>query len=611
MRLVSMRLENIGGFTTTEFGLENDALLIGENNSGKTSLLRIIDWVLNSLDDGLLWGRRELTRDEQQLLLPARATRNRARRIFLRVHISDGRSARKFAADSAGIAEVRVQFRQGNIYGRLGTPERGETPETEPNAIALIERLHEQYACLYIPASRDGGSALFSDLLRTALRQRLEENMIYDGLGRPAGVPKATAEAATRLSKDANQVARSVWEDARDLLQGGFEPEGTFVTQIAAADLVELAIRQMEARFSTGDHDSETVAVESLGAGLQSVLTMAVAQLSMASQSNRLLLLEEPEAFLHPSAQRTIAQQIFGKVGTQTIATTHSSAILAEISPSKVVVLKSHTAYPAADVGDAQESKDRYFLSSVVSQTMFDRSILLVEGPGDVAFFESLRRQLYGDLPASVLNRMRVCAVGSKTSFGPWLRLLRRYVNPGSGDLAFNVLLCADSIDAGADVVRALRESGVVVPVALSTAIAGLTLGLDIKTTPTDSSLMSARTVAVNTSALAAAIPVHFSAIDLEYSMLENLTDARAIAFARRHNITATSCQDLMAKMGSKGTSAASSDKVGAKAPYVRAELADWLDWDEIAVNIKALLWRWVLGATDEGQRLPRPSSLK
>jgi len=280
------------------------------------------------------------------------------------------------------------------------------------------------------------------------------------------------------------------------------------------------------------------------------------------------------------------------------------------VPPSKVVVLKAHVAYPAADVAELQESKDRYLFSSVVSHAMFDRSLLLVEGPGDVAFFESLRRMLYKDLPPSILNRMRVCAVGSKTAFGPWLRLLRRFTNPGSGDLAFSVLICADSSDAGADVMRALRESGVVVPVALPTAITGLTSGLDVKTNPADSSVMSARTVALNTSAMAAAIPVHFSAIDLEYSILEALSDARAIQFAQEINITATSCLDLMAKMGSKGTAAGPSEKVGAKAPFVRAELADWLNWDEISLNVKTLLWRWVLGASADGQHPKRPSCL-
>ena len=611
MQLQSVRLENIGGFTTTDFNLENDALLIGENNSGKTSLLRSINWVLNDLDEQLLTGRRELTRVEKQLLLPARATRNRARRIFLRVHISDGRSARKFGADKAGRAEVRIQFRQGNNYARLGVPERGEAPETEPNATELIGRLQEEYACLYIPATRDGSSALFADLLRTALRKRLQEHMIYDGLGRPAGVPKATGAAADRLSKDASEVARTVWDDARALIQGGFEPSGTFSTSISPTDLVELAIGQMEARFSTGEHDLETVAVDGLGAGLQSVLTMAVAQLSLASESNQLLLLEEPEAFLHPSAQRTIAQQIFGKAGTRTIATTHSVAILAEVAPSDVVVLRSHSAYPAADASTAQNAKDRYFLSSLVSHAMFDRSLLLVEGPGDVAFFESLRRQLYEHLPPSVLNRMRVCATGSKTAFGPWLRLLRRYVNPGSGELAYNVLICADSIDAGADVVRALRESGVVVPVALTSAISGIATGLDVKTNPHDSAEMSARTAVINATALAADVPIHFSAIDLEYSMLENVSDARALQFAKDHGISATSCQELMAKMGSKGTMTAASDKAGAKAPYVRAELAEWLTWDEVPANVKSLLWRWALGAADADQLLDRPDILK
>lgn len=610
IRIESLRLENIGGFTTTEFGMKNDSLLIGENNSGKTSLLRIVNWLLNILDGQLLNGGRELTRDEQQLLLPARATRNRARRVFLRVHIGDGRSARRFAADPRGIAEVRVQFRRGNIYARLGAPERGETPETEANAIALLDRLQKQYTCLYVPATRDGSSVLFTDLLRDALRRRLEEHMVYDGSGRPPTVPKRTREAATFVSTHANQAASRVWEEMRELIQGGFDPQGTILTQISAADLVELAIRKLEARFSTGDHDSETVAVESLGAGLQSVLTMAVAQLSMVSQSNRLLLLEEPEAFLHPSAQRTIAQQIFGKDGTQTIATTHSGAILAEVSPSNVVVLRSHSAYPAAGATDIQESKDRYLMSSAAAQTMFDRSFLLVEGPGDVAFLESLRRRLYAELPASVLNRMRVSAVGSKTAFGPWLRLLRRYANPGSGDLAFNVLVCADSIDAGPDVVRALRESGIVVPAALRAEILALNSGLDLKVSQPDSSVLSARTVAVNEAAMAADMPIHFSAIDLEYAILERLTDTRAVQIAQTHDIVASSCHDLMARMGSKGTAAAPSGKVGAKAPYIRAAIAEELGWGEITLNVKSLIWRWVLGATDEGQSLARPSFL-
>lgn len=610
MRLQSVRLENIGGFTTTDFSLENDALLIGENNSGKTSLLRSINWILNDLDEQLLTGRRGLTRTEEQLLLPARATRNRARRIFLRVYISDGRSAKKFGADSKGVAEVRIQFRQGNNYARLGVPERGETPETEPNATELIGRLQDEYACLYIPATRDGGSALFTDLLRTALRKRLQADMIYDGLGRPAGVPKNTGDAAESLSKDASEVARTVWDEARNLIQGGFEPSGTFSTKISSKDLVELAIGQMQTRFSTGEHDLETVSVDGLGAGLQSVLTMAVAQLSLANESNQLLLLEEPEAFLHPSAQRTIAQQIFGRPGTQTIATTHSSAILAEVAPSDVVVLRSHSAYPAADASVTQNEKDGYFLSSLVSHAMFDRSLLLVEGPGDVAFFESLRRQLYGHLPSSVLNRMRVCATGSKTAFGPWLRLLRRYTNPGSGELAYEVLICADSIDAGSDVVRALRESGVVVPIALKSAISGIATGLDVKVNPGDSAKMSARTAAINATAGATDVPVHFSAIDLEYSMLEKVSDARALQFAVMHGISATSCHDLMAKMGSKGTTFTPSEKSGAKAPYIRAKLAEWLTWNEVPENVKSLLWRWALGAKDAGQQFDRPDVL-
>ncbi|WP_417505418.1 ATP-dependent nuclease [Microbacterium sp.] len=612
MKLLSVRLENIGGFSTTEFSMKNDLLLIGENNSGKTSLLRVVDWVLNQLDQALLEGRRELSIDEAQLLLPARATRNRARRLFLRVHIPDGRTARKYSAED-GVAEVRVQFRADANFARLGSPTRGEEPASDPKAIDLIDRLQEAYVCLYVPAARDGRSTLFRDVMRSALRDHLTSAMLYDGHGRPAGAPKKILEAATALSTNANTFASNMWKDVLDLLQGGFEPRATFEASISSSLLIELAIDQMSAKFSIGDHDANAVPIEYLGAGLQSVLALALAQLSTPVERRRLFLIEEPEAFLHPSAQRTIGQQILNQPDAQTIATTHSSAILAEARPASVVVLRGHVAYPATPVSDLQDEKDTHLLASSVHAAMFDRSILLVEGAGDVAFLEVLRRRLHGVLPARVLNRMRVCSVGSKTSFGPWLRLLRRYLNPTSGSHAYNLLVCADSIDAGADVKRALRESGVgTIPVQVSSALDGLAASINAKDpSPQDASIVATRTIALNSLASQFELPLHLSSVDLEYSILEGISDARAAEFAVACGHSSTTRDELMADMGSKGGSKRASEKPGAKAPHVRASLARWIEWSELSSNVKELVWRWTVNALDAGEKIDRPSILR
>ncbi|WP_211235404.1 ATP-dependent nuclease [Leifsonia aquatica] len=602
-------MENVGGFKTAEFPLDGDVLLIGENNSGKTSVLRILDWLFNSLDSDLLRGRRELNEVEEALLLPARATQNKARRIFLRVRLSDGRSATKFAAKADNVAEVRVQFRASKYYARLGSPTRNEEAETEPNAAVLLDRLQGCYSCLYVPASRDGSSEIFSRILRDALRQELSGAMIYDGVGRPAGAPKATSDAAATLSTHANTFASKVWKETKENLRGGFDPKGLFSASVSAEDLVELVLDRMEARFSTGDHDAKTVAIESLGAGLQSALAIAVAQRPRSEKMYRLLLLEEPEAFLHPSAQRTIAQQTFHLPGIQTIATTHSALVLAEAAPEDIVVMRDHVAYPAASVSTTQEQKDAYLLSSLASNTMFDRSLLLVEGPGEVAYFEMLRREMRNIIPLPLLNRMRVCAVGGKAGFGPWLRLLRRFAN--NGDQAFEVIVCADSIDAGTDVVRALRESSVVVPAALASEIANLANGIDMSNvSPADALVIAERTSAANRLAASSNVPLHFNRVDLEYAILEALNDRRSREFAKTHGLEVESRDKLMARMGSKGGDGKASEKAGSKAPYLRANLAYIVTWDEISPDIKELLWRWVRGAMEPYSSLARPPEI-
>lgn len=605
MRLVSLRLENVGGFKTTEMPLSGDALLIGENNSGKTSMLRILDWCLNYAHDRLQSLSGALSDTEEQFLIPARDTRNRARRIFLRIAIDDGRSARKFECID-GIAELRIQFRSTANYAKLGPPSRGEMPVSDANALELLQRLQASYCALYVPATRDGHSDLFEASLRSALSKRLVAEMTYEGLtGNPGVRRRAIKKSTENLAEWGQAYAADLWNDVTDLLHGGFQPEVEFQTSLNSINIVKVLAESLQPRFSLGDHDANRVGVDHLGAGLQSVLSIALAQLSLTDRDNRLLLLEEPEAFLHPSSQRTIAQQLLNRDGIQTVATTHSAHVLAEADPSSVVVIRDHTAFPPSKVSPRQQAIDQQFLSNQVAGSMFDRCILLVEGAGDVAFFEQLRRDLRGIIPDKVLNRMRVSAVGSKDSFGPWLRLLRRFVDPNSAEHAFNMIVCADSVDATASVIKALRDSGVVIPTSLSAALSEI--AASVKTDATGATIRDLTRYA-NNLAESLEIPLHFNLVDLEYSMTEALSDRRALEFASENDINAATAAELRGRMGSKRGDG--SPKDGAKAPYLRSLLAHHLRWDEVSDGVKDLLWRWASEAAPQGVSLARPAEL-
>lgn len=80
--LYGVQIENLRGFRSALLAVEQSVvLLVGPNNSGKTSLLRLLDWALNAADKTVLTGGRPLNGGECDLFIPARDTRGGARRL--------------------------------------------------------------------------------------------------------------------------------------------------------------------------------------------------------------------------------------------------------------------------------------------------------------------------------------------------------------------------------------------------------------------------------------------------------------------------------------------------------------------------------------------------
>jgi energy-coupling factor transporter ATP-binding protein EcfA2 len=184
--LRGVEIENLRGFRRARLDLTRDLiLLVGPNNSGKTSIFRLLDWLLNAADEDVLTGRRELSLSEQQLLIPARNTRGGARRITLRVEMRDGRRhARFFVKD--GLARLRFRVRGGRMFINIRPPTRSEPLETEPDALYLLRELRNATYFRHVPASRDVASTRFGATLTTALEARLSERAIHQAR---AGAP--------------------------------------------------------------------------------------------------------------------------------------------------------------------------------------------------------------------------------------------------------------------------------------------------------------------------------------------------------------------------------------------------------------------------------------
>lgn len=136
--------------------------------------------------------------------------------------------------------------------------------------------------------------------------------------------------------------------------------------------------------------------------------------LTVFGSDRPVLLLDEPEAFLHPPQARRLGE-IIGKRAkegnSQLFIATHSRDILEGIISSRceapcIVWLsrvnnkQCHSFVDAASIGSVLTTSLRF---TNILNALFASNVLLVEGPDDVVFFDALGLSLgYGDRPLGV-----------------------------------------------------------------------------------------------------------------------------------------------------------------------------------------------------------------
>jgi predicted ATPase len=143
-------------------------------------------------------------------------------------------------------------------------------------------------------------------------------------------------------------------------------------------------------RTATGD----THAVQDLSSGERQALII-MSRVLRAGGKSPLVLIDEPDAYLHPSLSRRLIANLELGVGSsgQLVVATHSPAILDALPPS-VILRMDHETAPRV-VADEVERLDLYreagFRASALSQSNF---LLVTEGESDVSLLQSLFAEL-------------------------------------------------------------------------------------------------------------------------------------------------------------------------------------------------------------------------
>ncbi|GLH74904.1 ATP-dependent endonuclease [Geothrix limicola] len=399
--------------------------LIGENNSGKTTLLHALRLVL---DANLSNYTRQLSRDDfsrgvncdepQQILIAVELTGFAARPeeealvsewatsddvAALCYRFRPGRSARQGVKDgSRSPKSLKIEDYEWQLAGIGGKDPTLIQWDDELGAPARFDRLCA-FHITFLQALRDVEEDLrrsrfspLTKLLDEANLSEIEKEKLLDRL----------RSANDELKKEA--VVTNLGESIRSSLLQTVGDSFNFGVEVGISDPSFNSLARSLVLLISSNGLAEADPSRN-GLGLNNALYISMLmevfrqRTSRSNIAGQLLLVEEPESHLHPELQRIVFSSLQTS-GCQVIATTHSTHVTS-ISPLKNTVIltanrSSHSTCVVPSIGcglNSEEEKDlERYLDATRSTLLFARRVILVEGMSEVFLIPPLVKERLG-----------------------------------------------------------------------------------------------------------------------------------------------------------------------------------------------------------------------
>lgn len=447
--------------------------LVGENDAGKTAVIDAIRLVLGTRDQELL--RIDTADFHQPVGEQSRADQILIRLQFRELTLADrGAFAEYLTYEQAGseadttliITWVVKRNTKDNSSRRTLAPEwrtgaNGDGPLLDFGARSLLTATYLRPLRDAERAMGSGRGSRLSQILQHT-REIKSTGIGFDsktnpnpdprtlsvlGLGDYASFLFGESEGIKSAHKRLNDDYLEPLSFANDLLRARIGVSGAQDDALRLRQLLE----KLELVLAGA---TDAASIHSRGLGSNNLLFMACELLLLATESDGfpLLLIEEPEAHLHPQRQVRLmsflqaqaAQRRSDGQQIQIIVTTHSPNLTSELKLENLALIEGAHAFPLGE-GYTQLSKNDYrflerFLDVTKANLFFARAVLIVEGDAENILVPALARLLGRDFRRYGVSVVNVGGVG----LGRYARIFLRKDPVADGEINIPIACVAD-----------------------------------------------------------------------------------------------------------------------------------------------------------------------